>query len=145
MQDNYRINIKKLNYLCSNEDSNQCIVNDVNTSLKNMIDRIKHILNLVTTKTNLKNKNRKNKEWITPAIINSINIKEKLYKMWKTDPLNDELKNNYKKYSNKLCNIIKFCKINFEKNKIQSFKNNNKKIWQFIKDKIGSTQINQKI
>ena len=52
--------------------------------------------------------------------------------------MNISLKNNYTAYSNKLPNLIKYTKYKFEQNKINSFKNDSKKVWQFVKNKIGT-------
>ena len=46
------------------------------------------------------------KDWITKAIMKSCSTKEKLCKLWKRDPNNTRKREEYKKFTNILKNII---------------------------------------
>ena len=117
------------------------ITYDANCSINNLISKINYLIKLSTKKISnhkYRFKNHNDKEWITPAVKKSCSTKNKLYRAWQENPFNLDLKNNYKKYANKLNNLIKYLKFKYEKDKINNFNRDNKKIWNFVKDKIGT-------
>ena len=69
-----KIDYKKLDYLASKENFSLLVNNDndINNCLVKLIDKIKYLVLIVTTKSKIKincnKKNRKHKEWITPAL-----------------------------------------------------------------------------
>lgn len=85
-----------------------------------------------TTNIKIKKNKRKRSEWITAGLINSINEKNRLFLETKKYPKNKEISDKYKRYKNKLTNLIRETKIKFYKNKIESSKNDSKKLWQNI-------------
>ena len=139
----FSINYKKLINLCSKEDFNLLVNSNIDDSLDQFINKVQELIKLSLNKTKVnkkdKKKSRVHKEWITPALIKSCNTKSNLYKIWQNNPHNIALKENYMKFSNKLHNLIKYTKLKFEKNKINSFKNDPKKVWQYVKDKLGTS------
>ena len=99
---------------------------DVNKATDLFIEKILNCIE--TSKTRKKNKFRKRKEWITKEIIESCEKNDKLYKIWKTGLANMEKKKTFTDYANKLNATINQAKNKFEKNKVQSISNNNRKL-----------------
>ncbi|OXU18364.1 hypothetical protein TSAR_009880 [Trichomalopsis sarcophagae] len=64
------------------------LMSDPNLALNELIAKIETCTKKAqyTVKNNKHNKMKSRKDWITPAIINSYNKKEELYKRWKSDP-----------------------------------------------------------
>ena len=79
------------------------LTQDPNTSINNLIAKIKMCVEKAKSKKCIKNKTKKipRKGWITESIINSCIKKETLYKQLKRNPNNDQLKTYYKQYINK--------------------------------------------
>ena len=81
--------------------------NNVNESYNNFIEIFLHSYNLSCPIRHCKLKNN-NKTWFTNGLKNACRKKYILYVKFKTDPtLYNE--NKYKKYKNKLTNIIRNC------------------------------------
>lgn len=78
-------------------------------------------------------------KWITPALIRATEKKNFLYNEWKKDVHDLDKKEKFTKYSNKLKNIIKKVKNEHEKSKVKNIKNDCRKIWQYINDKLGKS------
>ena len=68
------------------------------------------------------------KDWITKAIMKSCSTKEKLYKLWKKDPNNTRRREEYKKFTNILKNIINNAKESYDKKQIEYSMNNSNSI-----------------
>ena len=96
-------------------------INDPNMALNNLIDKIKICLSKekYNKKTNKTNNMKPRKGWITQAIIKSCFPKEKLYKLWKGEPNNTRKKEEYKKFTNILKNIINKAKESYDKKQIE--------------------------
>jgi hypothetical protein len=71
------------------------------------------------------------KPWITPAILCSINYKNKLYKKYVGNK-NIFNETKYKRYRNILTNIIRDCKRKYFEKKFEEHKHNGKKTWKLI-------------
>ena len=67
------------------------------------------------------------KDWITKAIMKSYSPKEKLYKLWKRYPNNTRKREEYKKFTNILKNIIYKAKESYDKKQIEYSMNNSYK------------------
>ena len=84
------------------------LINDPNSALNNLIDKIK----MCICKAEYKIKSNKNKSmrptknWITKAIMKSCTTKEKRYKIWNKDPYNNRKREEYKNFTNILKSII---------------------------------------
>ena len=100
-----------------------------------------------------KRKHKKSK-WITTALLNSINIKDRLYKImiqsdWQDITFYNELKSQYKRYRAVLRKSIREAKRLYHIRMFDTFKNDIKKTWSFINNslnrnnkKINSTEFN---
>lgn len=104
--------------------------------MNNLIEHITTSIQLSTSVKKDKN-NGKRKTWITKGLMTSSEIKNKLYKDWQRSPSNTVLKTKYTKYSNKLSSLIKIAKNSFDTNEVCKIKNDSKKLWNFINNKIG--------
>lgn len=95
--------------------------------VKLLIERVKTNTKIIKQKY----KNVKRKEWITGALVQSINKKNDLYKKYKENPnlYGEEFRN----YRNRLNYLIKVTKINFFKKKIEKDRNCPKNLWKTIK------------
>ena len=82
-------------------------------------------------KLNKKQQNIKRKPWITPAILKSINTKNKLFKKY-ISLKTAESTENYKKYRNKLNHIIDRAKKSYYINLFQSNQQDSRAIWKNI-------------
>ena len=67
----------------------------------------------------------------------SSKTKEKLYKIWKEDPINNRKREKYKKFTNILKDIVNKVKESYDKKLIESSMNNIKSMWNVIHQKIG--------
>ena len=68
--------------------------------------------------------------WLTPSILKSINIKNKLY----TSSRNGQSKrDDYKKYQNCLTSVMRKAKLHYYKTLLHKFKNNSSKLWAHMK------------
>ena len=77
------------------------------------------------------------KSWVTPAILCSINNKNKLYRKYiKSPTVKNE--NNYKRYRNLLTNILRDAKSHYFEQALLENKNNDKKTWQILNEVINT-------
>ena len=67
----------------------------------------------------------------------STKTKEKLYKIWKNDSSNNRKREEYKKFTNILKDIVNKAKETYDKKLIESSMNNIKSMWNVINQKIG--------
>ncbi|XP_074102043.1 uncharacterized protein LOC141529430 [Cotesia typhae] len=81
--------------------------------------------------------NKPRSSWITKGIMISCKTKETLYNIWKLDKNNLTLKNEYNTYCKTLNKIVKAAKAKYEKNKVDKYINDSKKMWQFVNSKLG--------
>lgn len=107
-----------MNFIANNVNWNDIYdLRDPNTALTTLIKKIQICVDKSTvSKVSSSNttKSKKN-EWITKAIIVSCKTKETLYSIWKRNPANEILKNDYKSYCKILDKVIKNAKLIFEK------------------------------
>lgn len=89
-----------------------CSIYDSELACSKFISILKNAINLSTKEITKELKYKKLKPWITIGIMKSINTRDKLKKKLKNTN-NTELLDNYKKYRNKLNNIIKNSKLNY--------------------------------
>lgn len=76
------------------------------------------------------------KPYITSAILKSIRSKEKLYNLYKMDKSNELNRTSYLKFSKILTKVINKAHIAYEKCIISAVGNNNKKVWNYVNDKM---------
>ena len=107
------------------------------TAIEILINEIKRIIQLSTTRKKAHKKHNLRSKWIFPGIIKSCLEKEKMYKMWRQDPGNMTLKQRYRSYAKVLEKIILKAKRNYDITEAEKASTNNKKLWNYIKEKIG--------
>lgn len=131
----FTINYKKLNNQLRNEKWNDvCNCRDVNTAASLLLQKIKTYILESQTIVRTKAKYRKIKPWMTNGILNSIRHRDRISKEVLKDPFNLQLINYYKKYRNKLTNLIKTTKDIYYKSKLDEVSGNLKKTWQIINE-----------
>ena len=87
---------------------------------------------LVKTKT----KERVKNPWITKGILRSIHIRNRLFKLTKTNPSVINI-NKYKRYRNKLTSVIRLARKTYYSNELNKNKNNTNSVWKLINTLIG--------
>ena len=128
-----KTNYKKFEHLIKSQDwSVVTSCNDPLEATNIFMNLYNNSLKQSITKKNIKVKiHHKIKPWITNGIIISIKNRDKMKKRLLRN-YSTNLENAYKAYRNQLQSIIKYTKNNYYRDKIQSNKNNLKKIYQFI-------------
>lgn len=91
------------------------------------------IVNNTITKT-LPKRKRIIKPWITAGLLKCIKNRDRLHKKHKNSPNNEIIKLTYTRYRNYCNSLLKKLKRIYERNLISKAGNNNKKIWEAIKD-----------
>lgn len=134
------INYDKLRKTAEDTNWNQFLLLDPNLSTDLIIDGIKNCINKSTTFRKTRKKMLKNiprKKWITEAIITSCNTKQQLFRLWKLDPQNLQLKNEYKKYTKILDRVIVDAKYKYDEKIINQNIHDPKLLWTIINNRIG--------
>ncbi|KAJ8970980.1 hypothetical protein NQ317_003851 [Molorchus minor] len=102
------INYDKLREQLSDVDwSDVYNLKDVESATKAFLSIIENKITLCTKVTKIKNSKYKRKCWITNGIIKSIQNRDKLFREVQLEPLNEDLKQRYREYRNKLTALIK--------------------------------------
>ena len=106
--------------------------NDVNDSYNIFIDIfMKHYNNCCPMKEHKCKKHHK--AWITNSLKDACKKKNKLYVAFKKNPtFQNECK--YKKYKNKLTNILRTCEETYYSNKLDKVKADNKETWRVLNE-----------
>ena len=130
------LNYNKLKNTAATKNWNELMsIQDPNAATDELINKIKHCIEMA--KTTKKDKNKGRKSWITKSIMKSCETKEFLYNLWQLDRYNEQLKSEYKNYAKILDKVILDAKIKYERNLVQSNLNNPKKLWEIINSKVG--------
>lgn len=87
----------------------------------------------------------KRKPWITTALVQSINVKNELYKQHHINKNDKHLENQYKSYKNKLNTLITKAKRNYFKMQIERNKSSSKLLWETIKNICNQSKSETKI
>ena len=130
-----RINYNKLRADASTINwSELSQINDPNIALNNLIDKIKICLSKAdyTKNPNKTNIMKTRKDCVTKAIMISSKTKEKLYKIWKKVPNNNRKREEYKKFTNILKDIVNKAEGSYDKKLIESSMNNIKSMWNVM-------------
>lgn len=114
-------------------------IHDPNIAVNSLIKLIQECLELaITTKKSKRNSNQKPRNnWITPAILNSCNKKEQLYRLWKLNPSNMEIRSEYRKYTKILDKVIVQAKLIYDRDLIKRNSDNCGKLWLVVKKILG--------
>lgn len=136
----YRYNYKRLNSLAGRKNwDNIESMHDPEKATSLLISEIQDCIE--KSKSVLRTKNNKGnprKDWITKAIMISCDQKERLYNKMRNEPNNDKLRLEYKNYSKRLDKVILEAKNMHEKKFVENNINNNRQLWQYIKEKMGT-------
>lgn len=108
------------------------------------IDKIKFEITKATTLVKVKPCDIKRKEWITAGLARSSNHKQELFKAWKNDVDNMEIKNKYLAYKNAFNTLIKATKINYYKSLISN-KPDSKTLWNTVNKITSNSRKNNEI
>lgn len=119
--------------------------NNINVVTEIFIDRLKYYINKNTREIKISKKHIKRKPWITPALIKSIDTKNKMYKLCHSNPNNKDLETNYKTYKNKLIKLIAKTKKDYFKTQIEKNKNSSKSLWDCVNKMCNKVQPETKI
>ena len=111
---------------------------DAESAFNSFHDRTSKLFDIhCPIKTNkLSKRKTPKKPWITSGIIKSINLKDKLYRKYRTNP-SQENKLKYTKYRNILNNILRVAKRNHITTELNACKNNMKTTWQKLNHLLG--------
>lgn len=142
LREKFEINKKKFRSLCESENWNE-ILNLQNTeeALDLLIEKLQKI-NRISLKSTPKTQKPRN-NWITPALVNSVNTKNNLYKAWKNDQSNNEKKFRFLNYEKLLKSLLRTAKNKYEQKHIQ--KSDSKKLWQYVHSKLDQKPKNRQI
>lgn len=130
---------------------NVLVEEDPNLAYDLFINKFNTYINNNTIKIKLNSKNRPIKPWITKGLICSIRIRDTM-KLQLNKHYEISKDNEYKRYRNKLTELIQHTKNEYYKQKVLEAGNNNKKIWDTINEATNSIsnhsneiQINNKV
>lgn len=105
------------------------------TSYNIFYDIIKQAIKQSTIIKMFNNKTRKRKPWITTGIIRSMNKRDQLYQKHLKNIEDNEIRNEYITYRNKINNLVKKTKNSYMKRMIyDTGKTDSKKIWEGVKN-----------
>nr|CAI5832635.1 unnamed protein product [Callosobruchus analis] len=105
-----------------------------NDIAQNLIEKIGNSITKNTIKVKTTKKHRKRKDWVTTAVLNSVNKKNEMYRLLSKDWNNEQLHNDYKKYKNRLTTVIHEAKKNYFKTEINKNRDSPRKLWNCIKN-----------
>lgn len=125
------INYRKLRYLLQQTDLDSLLESDDVDYIAN------YLVNTITSTTEnctfvktVKTRNGGNK-WITLGLINSMEVRDKLYKKYKRNK-DEGLYSRYKEYRNMITKLTRELKQMYYRDIIDKNKNNSKKIWAAV-------------
>ena len=125
--------ILALNEDLGNEDWHEVTgENDVNKAYKSFIDKLTHYYNKnVPLVQNKQHKNDIRNPWITRGILRSIKKRNKLYKLYISNPSKQNL-DKYKKYRNNLNSVIRSSKKMYYSKELENVEGNLNATWNVI-------------
>ena len=112
----------------------------INRAAEFLISKIELSLGNCSAKVKKKHTEIKRSNWITNGLVKSINEKDKMYRMLKADQDNENLKAKFKRYRNRLTDLIKKTKINYFKKQIENNQNSTKNMWNTINSACGKVK-----
>lgn len=128
-----KINDKKLLEIISGENWDDIyIINNLELATNEFVKKVKEAIKTATVEIKLKNTTKKRSPWITQGLLKSVSTKYSLYKKMKNNPGNADTANEYKRYKNKLNELITGTKNNYFKKQIESNKYNSKNLWNVV-------------
>ena len=121
--------------------------NNVDSSMKTFLDIFEALLNRYAPLKKLSNKEirQKQKPWITPGILKSIQTRDFLHKKWctaKNSTTKHDFETKFKKYRASITSLIKISKEDYHKQFFAQNKHDLKKTWEGIKSIINLKSTN---
>ncbi|XP_037874514.1 uncharacterized protein LOC119630122 isoform X1 [Bombyx mori] len=83
---------------------------------------------------------RNEKYWINNSLKNMVIVKDRLFKIWCSDPKNMVKRLTYTRYRNKCQKVIFKCNVEHDKKTILDCNNNIKKVWDKINELLGKNK-----
>lgn len=124
----------KLLSLLSKETWNDVLAEkNVNLSTNCFVKTLQCYIAVCTTKVRVNRKEKKRNVWITDGLVKAVNKKYELHNKVIQNPQNIDYLNDYKRYRNKLNDLIKAAKTNYYKTMIHNNTNNSNEIWDCLK------------
>lgn len=141
-----KLNKNKLIEILKNETWNEVYTSDdLDYAVEIFTNKIKNAVDKSTHTTTIKRMQRKRNPWITGGLLKSISVKNELYKKLSKQPNNLTIITEYKKYKNKLTQLIKATKTNYYKEQIERNKNSSKTLWNVVKKFTNKNLVNTEI
>lgn len=114
---------------------------DINLATNSLVNKIQNSLKLCTSKCYVSSSHRKRTPWITNGLLRSVNKKNRLYKSHIAHPNNLDLAQEYKRYKNKVTELIRITKSNYYRNKIVSSQGSSKVLWNTVNEFIKKNRV----
>lgn len=128
------IDKKKLLTNIKNENWNDLYLNDnPDTCTELFMGKLNAVIHSSTQIYKYNHKNRKRKPWITVGLVSSMNKRDSLFQQHLQNRYNNEIKNKYITYRNKINNLVKKAKNNYIKSLIYEKQVNSKSLWEGVK------------
>lgn len=105
---------------------------DVNLITDTFINKLTQYILKNTKQIKIKNPEKPRKKWITKSLLQSIKTKNDMYEKVRKNPEDNNLKLEYKKYKNKLCQLIKTTKNQYYKSEINKNAGSSQNLWNTI-------------
>lgn len=106
---------------------------NVNVSLSKFYDIYNFALEQSYYVKSIHNRNKKRSPWISDFLINKINFKNKLFRMFKRNRNNTDLEFRYVRLSRECASLIRRQKLSYYSNKIKSCRGDSRSYWKVIK------------
>jgi hypothetical protein len=116
--------------------------NDLNSAYTQFTQNIDRAFSENIPQQNIRTRKQANKPWITPAILTSIKRKNKLYSIYLHHKTVRSL-NFYKRYKNRLTNLLNCAEKTYYHQKIIENQNQLKNSWKIMKDIMGQIPISK--
>lgn len=114
--------------------------NDLNTAYTQFTQNINRAYSENIPQRNSRTRKQTNKPWITPALLTSIKRKNKLYSIYLNHKTTQSL-NFYKRYKNRLTNLLKHAEKSYYHEKLIQNQNQLKNSWKILKEVMGQSPI----
>lgn len=110
---------------------------DVDKSCNLFVETLQNLKSLSTKQKRISSKLKKIKPWITVDLIKGIRKRDKLSKLVKQQPFNDQLRDSFCRFRNELSKLIKSTKNNYYKKQIMDSNGKPKVFWNIINEYSG--------
>lgn len=142
---NFFIDFNEIKRLSNNYDWNHLMLTtNVNGSTNALVEQIQVLIEKSKKKVRSKT-GKKRKWWITGGLVKSCENKKKLSNALKKNPQNKELRAKYCKYVALLQKLLRMAEEMYDCERVQKLGTSNKKMWQFLNEKLGRESHKQHI